>query len=347
MAQKNKASVESKPTQFFRRHHMSTQKKKTIFVSCLILFILLVAGGLPVGAAAGQALLPEGLMMEEIYKPGRGRSVGRVQRVQGEVVIMHADILKGYRAGRGMRLYKGDTIITLEDSKIRFRLNDRSILSLSSATKLTLNTSVYDKQKKQRSSFLGLAFGKARVLVVKLLDYKRSEFKVKTPTAVCGVRGSDFILEATLDETIATALEDTELELWSLAFLDLEPVILKDGETSRVKKGQKPTPPVKLPADEIARKKQYFMDVEPIEGDTTEEIDTLEGKGGDDTGVDDVAGLGEKQLKLERIERPEEIRVPTPYEEDKPLPKSDLPMFEAAVLEESPVGELPDFPSKP
>ena len=326
---------------------MSTQKKKTIFVSCLILFVLLVTGSLPVGAATGQALLPEGLVMEETYQPGRGRSVGRIQRVQGDAVIIHADILKGYKADRGMRLYKGDTIITLENSKIRFRLNDRSILSLSSETKLTLNKSVYDKQKKQRSSFLGMAFGKARFLVVKLLDYKRSEFKVKTPTAVCGVRGSDFILEATLDETVATALEDTELELWSLAFLDLEPVILKDGESSTVRRGQKPTPPVKLPADEIARKKQYFMDVDPGEDDTMEEIDDLKGKSGDDTGVDDVAKLGEKELKLERMERPERIRVPRPYEEYKPLPKSDPPMVEEAVLEESLAGELPDFPSKP
>jgi hypothetical protein len=326
---------------------MSTQKKKSPFVSCLILFILLVAGSLPVGAATGKAILPEGLLMEETYQPGRGRSVGRIQRVQGTAVIIHSDVLKGYEASRGIRLYKGDTIITLENSKVRFRLNDRSILSLSSETKMTLNKSVYDKKRKQRSSFLGMALGKARFLVVKLLDYKRSEFKVKTPTAVCGVRGSDFILEATVDETIATALENTEIELRSLAFLDLEPVILKDGEMSGVKKGQRPTQAVRLSEDEIARKKQYFLDVEPDEEDTMEETDDLSGKSGDDTGVGDVAGLGEKELKLERTKGPERIRVRKPYEEEKPIPTLDSARVGEAVLEESLVGELPGFPSNP
>jgi hypothetical protein len=326
---------------------MSTQRNKTIFVSCLILLILLLAGSLPAGAATGQAVLPEGLVMEETYRPGRGRSVGRIQRVQGEAVIIHAGILVGYRANRGMRLYKGDTIITLENSKVRFRLRDRSILSLSSETKLTLNKSVYDKKKKQRSSFLGMAFGKARFLVVKLLDYKRSEFKVKTPTAVCGVRGSDFILETTEEETTATALEDTVLELRSLAYLDEDPVILKDGESSKVKKGQRPTPPVKLPAGEIARKKQLFIDVEPEEDDTMEEIDDLQGKSGDDTGVDDVAELGGEELNLEDPEIPARIQVPKPHEEEKPLPVSDPPKVKDTLLEENLAGELPDFPEFP
>jgi hypothetical protein len=307
----------------------------------------LVAGNLPAGAATVKAVLPEGLVMEETYKAGRGRSVGRIQRVQGEAVIMHANALIGYRADRGMRLYKGDTIITLENSKIRFKLNDRSILSLSSETKLTLNKSVYDKKKKQRSSFLGMAFGKARFLVVKLLDYKRSEFKVKTPTAVCGVRGSDFILEATAEETTATALVNTELELWSLAFLDAEPVILEDGETSKVREGQKPTPPVKLPADEIARKKQIFMDVEPEEDDTTQDLDDLKGKSGDDTGVDDVSDLGGEELELEGTEIPRRVPVIRGGEEEQPLPMSDPPKVKDTILEESLTGELPDFPGQP
>jgi hypothetical protein len=319
---------------------MSILRNKTIFISCWVVLILLGTGVLPVGASNGQGLLPEGLVVEKTFSPGRGRSVGRVQRVQGEAVIMHADILKGYEAANGMRLYNKDTIITLENAKIRFRLNDGSILSLSSETKLTLNKSVYEKEKKQRSSFLGMAFGKARILVVKLLDFKRSEFKIKTPTAVCGVRGSDFILEATATETTATALEKTEIELLSLAFLDEKPLILKEYETSRVKRGQRPTPLVKLPYDEIERKRKLFLDVTPEEGTDMQDDDGLGSKAGDDAGVDDVAELGGEELNLEGMEIP-------PPDIEKPLPVPDPPKVKDTVLEGNLAGELPNFPITP
>jgi hypothetical protein len=349
MAENDKSNAKCKSTQFFRRYHMSTQGNKIILVSCLILLILLAAGSLQAGAVTGHALLPDGLVMEETFTPGRGRSVGRVQRVQGEAVIMHAGILKGYLAERGMRLYKGDTIMTLENSKIRFRLNDRSILSLSSETRLTLNKSVYDKKKKQRSSFLGMAFGKARFFVVKLLDYKRSEFKVKTPTAVCGVRGSDFILEASASETIATALPDTgtELELWGLAHLGEKPVIVRDGHTSKVSRGQRPTTPVKLSLDEIERKKQLLFDVDPEEGDTWDKEDDLMGKAGDDTGVDAVAELGGVELDLEGPDIPRRAPLISRGGPEKPLPVPDPPKIKEAILEENLIVELPGFPPDP
>ena len=136
------------------------------------------------------------------FAAGLGRPVGVIQQVQGEVSITHDDERKGFEAKRGMRLYKGDTIRTLDNGRLRMRLNDGSIISLASNTKLKLTRSVYAKKKKSRSSFFSMTLGKARFFVVKLLDFKRSEFRVKTPTAVCGVRGSDFILEATATETI-------------------------------------------------------------------------------------------------------------------------------------------------
>lgn len=326
---------------------MSAQRNKTIFVSWLILLILFAGGSLPAGAATGQAVLPEGLVMEAVYAPGRGRSVGRIQRIQGEAVIMHADILKGYKAQRDMRLYKDDTIITLENSRVRFKLNDGSILSLSSETKLTLNKSVYEKETKQRSSFLDLAFGKTRIFVVKLLDYKRSEFKIRTPTAVCGVRGSDFILEAAATETRATALDKTEIELQSLAFLDEKPMVLKDNETSTVRQGQRPTPAITLPPDEIARRKELFMDVEPEDDEALEKETDLSGETFDDTGVDDVAELGGEDLNLEGMDMPRRIPFIQGGEEEKPLPVPDPPKVKDSISEESLAGELPDFPQRP
>jgi hypothetical protein len=318
---------------------MITQIKITTFALSLILPIICFLGIAPVTAAT---VLPQGLVMEEVYSPGRGRPVGIVQQVLGDVVIMHGNVLKGYKAERGIRLYKGDTVMTLEYGKVRFKLNDGSILSLASETKLKLTQSVYEKKKKRRSSFFQMALGKARFVVVKLLDFKRSEFKVKTPTAVCGVRGSDFILEATDSETIATALLDTELEFQGLAFLEEPFVILKDFESSTARKGERALRPMQLPQDKIEEKKRFFIGVAPETGALTDEDATTQLVRYDDTGVDQVGDLEDI-----RPDGTDDRRRYDDFEKRiKPWTPSEIDTIKEAITEEG-IGELPDFPDLP
>jgi FecR protein len=325
---------------------MITRIKKIFFTCCLTLPIVCFLGIFPVLVAT---VMSAGLVMEKNYTPGLGRPVGFVQQVQGDVVIMHSEVQKGYKAARGLRLYKGDTIRTLENGRIRFKLNDGSILSLASETKLKLTKSVYNKKKKRRSSFFQMALGKARFLVVKVLNFKRSEFKVKTPTAVCGVRGSDFILEATKTETIATALVDTELEYQGLGFLEEPPVILNDFESSTSREGQRPTTPMKLPQDKIEDLKELFIGVAPETGSLTDEDVMSQGAMDDDTGVDKVGDLGGK-MNLEDI-RPDDMDNRMGYDDFekqiKPWTPSEIDTIKESVTEEGIGGELPEFPQLP
>ncbi len=319
---------------------MITQIKKISFALCLILPVLCFLDIVPAQAAT---VLPQGLVMEETYRPGRGRPVGIVEQVLGDVVIMHGDILKGYWAKRGIHLYKGDTVMTPGYGRVRFKLNDGSILSLASGTKLKLTRSVYDQEKKRRSSFLQMALGKARFWVVKMLDFKLSEFKVKTPTAVCGVRGSDFILEATDSETIATALVDTELEYRGLAFLEETAVILRDFESSIVRKGERPLKTIKLPQDKIEEKKRLFFGVAPEKGASADEDDTDQFTKYDDTGVDQVGAL-ESVLPEDADDR----RRYDDYEKQiRPWTPSVIDTIKESITEEGGLGVLPDFPDSP
>jgi hypothetical protein len=73
-----------------------------------------------------------------------------------------------------------------------------------------------------------MSLGKARFWVTKLADFKRSMFNVKTPTATCGVRGSDFINFVTAHRTETTALAKTHLELRRLAFPEKQPISITD-----------------------------------------------------------------------------------------------------------------------
>ena len=306
--------------------------------------ILCYLGALPASAAD--------LAKEGILRPGLGKPVGVVQQIQGQVVIMHHKEQKSYMAERGTLLYKGDTIQTLDNGRVRLRLNDSSIISLASQTKLKLTRSVYEKKKKRRSSFLSLALGKARFFVVKMLDFKRSEFKVKTPTAVCGVRGSDFVLEATGTETIATALADTVLEFQSLAFLEEPPVILRDYQASTTVINKRPSEPIRVPRDRIDEIREKFIDVAPGKAATSDEDVAGQGQQADDTGVDEAGDLGD-QMDLEDAQAGDDAndRELSDFENDiDSWTPPEFDIIKDAITEEGLLGELeplPEFPVTP
>jgi len=250
-------------------------KRNSIF-PFIALIVIIIAGN----AFGAVPELPDGLVMEDKYRPGLGVPVGKIKVVQGNVIIIHTDLTSGYWAKKGLSIYKGDTIITQKKSRANIRMNDKSVISLSSNTKIVINKSVYNPKKKSRSSFLGLSLGKARFLVTKLFQFKRSEFRVKTPTAVCGVRGSDFIIIADAEMTDVIALEDTKLAVVSLAAPDAPPKILNDFERTGVPLGKLPFEPVFVLPDELEELKIDFIGVQ-MESTPAEESEVRPTKTGE------------------------------------------------------------------
>jgi hypothetical protein len=214
-----------------------------------------------VGMVFAESDIPEGLAIVEIFKPGIGLPVGKVQLVQGEAIVIHKDISVGYKAENDMPLFEGDMVITREKGRIRFELNDGSILTMASKTEMTINQSLYDSESGTRSSFLKMLVGKARFVVKKLTEFKLSEFKVKTKTAVIGVRGSDFIVAANADRTEVTALENTDIEVVSLIGPEAEPAMLKEFEHTVIEAGALPSKIEEVFPEDIEILKRDFMSV--------------------------------------------------------------------------------------
>jgi hypothetical protein len=209
-------------------------------------------------------MLPDNAEIEEVFQPGIGKPVGKVQTIQGEAFILHEDASVYYRAQKDIPLFEGDTIVTPEKGRIRFELNDGSVVTLSSRTRLVISRSVYNPDEKNRSSFLGMAVGKARFWVTKLAEFRLSEFKVKTRTAVVGVRGSDFIIRADAERTEVTALEKTDLEIVSLIGPDTVPTLITDFEHAVVEQNALPLILEEL-EDIEAIKREFDMAPEPAE----------------------------------------------------------------------------------
>ncbi|MBN2283538.1 MAG: FecR domain-containing protein [Deltaproteobacteria bacterium] len=234
---------------------MKTARDISRYAVC-VLVVLCAWFGCSPAVASG---IPADLAIESPFRPGPGAPVGSVLLVQGTAVVVHGSEAIGYLLKSEAPLFKGDTLMTDDEARVRFRLNDGSELTLSSGTRLTINKSVYDPDSASRSSFIGMSFGKARFLVTNLAGARQSEFRVKTQTAVCGVRGSDFVLNASPVNTEVTALENTRLEVASLSFPGVEPVLVSDYERTQVQKGALPSEVVRVSPEEIEQLLEDFM----------------------------------------------------------------------------------------
>ncbi len=194
--------------------------------------------------------MPEGIVIKDKFLPGKGLPIGKVLSVQESVIIIHLNNKSGYKARKELPVYERDTVITQKNGRIEILLNDESKLILASETKMELTKSVYDPKKKTRNALINMSIGKARFLVTKLSNYNSSEFKVKTNTAVAGVRGSDFVVTAKPVVTEISALAKTSLEVTNILWPD-KITLLSDYEKTIVKRDALPSPAEKIPADEI------------------------------------------------------------------------------------------------
>jgi hypothetical protein len=138
-------------------------------------------------------LLPPDVTIGKKFEPGEGEQIGEVKIVEGIGYVIHQGENIAYKAEVDLALYLGDTLITQSDSRIGVGLYDNSSINLTSYSKLVLTNVVYDAKKKKRDSTVNLIWGKARFVVSKLGSDK-TDYSVKTPVSVAGVKGSDFAI---------------------------------------------------------------------------------------------------------------------------------------------------------
>ncbi len=165
-----------------------------------------------------EALVPSGTTVESKYVAGVGTPVGKAQMVQGKVFVIHQNQTTAYRIKKGNPVYTGDTLITNKRARINVLLNDNSMFSLAPVSKLSVDKSVYEPKWKVRKSKLSMLWGKARFIVKKIKG--KSDYNVKTPTAVCGVRGTDFVVAVTPEGKKTSALDDFINFFASLGFVE-------------------------------------------------------------------------------------------------------------------------------
>lgn len=97
----------------------------------------------------------------------------------------------------GQSLQKNDVIKTEDESKALLEFPDKSSVTLKPGSELSVEELVWNDEKSKIN--LNLSMGQARVILNKI--GAASDFKVRTPSAICGARGTIYYIMVTETET--------------------------------------------------------------------------------------------------------------------------------------------------
>lgn len=121
--------------------------------------------------------------------------IGKVQKFKGKAwVVPERGQKRTVRTG--MKLYESDTIVTEAQSAVVIQFNDLNRVFVHENTKAKLTEYTQSEEQGQRRALIDLKEGKLRNTVKKkYINNGSSYYRVRTRSAVAGVRGTDFVVE--------------------------------------------------------------------------------------------------------------------------------------------------------
>lgn len=134
-------------------------------------------------------------------------SVATISAYSGSVYVKKSGGEKKVSAFKGMRLVKGDTIFTNNNSSVTLDVDGDKELKLGSNTQLSITQLSKELDKSSKSEFR-LWTGQAWANITKKLD-KNSRYEIRTSTTIAGVRGTKFYVCQDEDATEIVVLDGT------------------------------------------------------------------------------------------------------------------------------------------
>ncbi|MDQ7015758.1 MAG: FecR domain-containing protein [Gammaproteobacteria bacterium] len=116
-------------------------------------------------------------------------SVGRVIVSRGEVVAEQFDgvvrVLK-----RRAKIFAGDTLVTGKNGRVQIRFSDKGLLELQANTRFLIETYHFDEDYRKRAASYSLLKGGMRTVTGLIGQTNKKNYKVETPVATIGLRGT-------------------------------------------------------------------------------------------------------------------------------------------------------------
>lgn len=158
-------------------------------------------------------------------------------------------------AREGAVLEPGDSVRTAAGSKARLVLEDGALLVVGELSVFSLKSLDTDYSTSMSTSDFTLSSGAVRVVAEKKLT-AGSAFNIETPTAVAGVRGTDFSVELDDAETTTVTVFEGQVEVGNILQSLKERVLLDPEHSTEVPRGKPPVKPMKLKKEILERKRE-------------------------------------------------------------------------------------------
>ena len=143
--------------------------------------------------------------------------VGRIIRTLGVVEAVGVDG-SVRRLGRQDPIFEGDTLRTGERGRVQIRFTDRGLMSLRPSTELAVDDYEFDERTPNTGrQALTLSKGGFRAATGRGADGNRSGYRVNTPLAVIGVRGTVWKAEQSPGGALVLGVEDGGIDATTTA----------------------------------------------------------------------------------------------------------------------------------
>lgn len=193
-------------------------------------------------------LTPQFLMAQEVH--------GVLKVVKGDVRVKTSQSSEVKKARVGDKVFPKDQIQTGKDSRAKIVMIDTNEINISPDTELIIEGYEFKPEQNKKTALLNVLSGKIRSKVNQKYDGTTNKFEVRTPSAVAGVRGTDFFTSFNR-ETRATQVLTFEgkVNFGSLgpSGAMINPVEVKVGQTSTSLPNQAPSLPAAVPKAEMAK----------------------------------------------------------------------------------------------
>lgn len=244
-------------------------------------------------------------------------SSGSFTVVKGDVQIISKDG-KSEKAKIGKKVVPSDTIVSGKDSRAKVVMIDKNIINISPETKITLEKYIYDPSTGDKQVSLDVTYGKVRATVEQKYDGEKNKFHIKTPSAVAGVRGTDFLT------SYSTQSRETKIITFEGRVAVgapgpggniVNPVYVNPGQMTTATQGSAPTPPTAVPKEEFSKmnsesqaeptkKEEPQPDSPPAKEDKKDKKE----EGADDNSKKDAKTDGEKKDNDKQDAKKEDVK---------------------------------------
>jgi len=179
-------------------------------------------------------------------------TVGEITFASGSVDIMRGGMLTVH-ATAGSRVYKGDVIKTGDNSKAEITMPDESTLYLGARSKMEMKEYSINRADGNRNGLIKALSGKIRFAVAKIIrvgagglgSWKKTNFSIETPTAIAGVRGTDFVIIVSEGRTRIVVFEGN-VAARNISSLIRGEVMIGPNQSSNVRRDSAPSRPAAL-----------------------------------------------------------------------------------------------------